>query len=300
MVSCPRLPVCPRSAVPSTRGGDCRPDLTTLEILRTAIAPTATVAQDPTAYGLSSLGSVLGKGGYGVVRRCTWYGPEPRRQGAGLPRPPALARGAPGLHPDPSPPRSPPLRLPPRRTDVDSFWSWAPAPCSRSSTVARCVPEEPHFYHRVARAALQIAEGVLELHRRGYVHCDLKPGNVITFDQDNKVGDFGAAAPPRHGRRAGHRHTHGARELWAQPGLLHGRLLLRHRHLGAAHPRTCLGGALPFPHSRQAHQRAGSLAPALAHTLLRSRRSSSSAPRWTTPPGRTWEWCVTCLRAFLH
>ncbi len=42
--------------------------------------------------------------------------------------------------------------------------------------------------------AEQLLDGLAHIHRRGYLHCDLKPDNVIVFD-DDQVGitDFGVA-----------------------------------------------------------------------------------------------------------
>ncbi|XP_017974524.1 PREDICTED: mitogen-activated protein kinase kinase kinase 2 [Theobroma cacao] len=48
-----------------------------------------------------------------------------------------------------------------------------------------------------------LVEGVRDIHERGYVHCDLKPGNVLVYPSDEygsvsslKIADFGLAEQP--------------------------------------------------------------------------------------------------------
>ncbi|KAJ4901639.1 Protein kinase superfamily protein [Raphanus sativus] len=55
----------------------------------------------------------------------------------------------------------------------------------------------------IRRAALMILQGLHALHTRGYVHCDLKPANVLLFPSkivgepwDLKLADFGLSKEP--------------------------------------------------------------------------------------------------------
>ncbi|CAF1919117.1 mitogen-activated protein kinase kinase kinase 20 [Brassica napus] len=55
----------------------------------------------------------------------------------------------------------------------------------------------------VGRAVLMILQGLEALHSNGYVHCDLKPANVLIFPSKNfgqpwdlKLGDFGLSKEP--------------------------------------------------------------------------------------------------------
>ncbi|WZZ02302.1 hypothetical protein YC2023_074630 [Brassica napus] len=55
----------------------------------------------------------------------------------------------------------------------------------------------------IRRAALMILQGLEALHSRGYVHCDLKPANVLLFPSkivgepwDLKLADFGLSKEP--------------------------------------------------------------------------------------------------------
>ncbi|CDY70990.1 BnaCnng70750D [Brassica napus] len=55
----------------------------------------------------------------------------------------------------------------------------------------------------IRRAALMILQGLEALHSHGYVHCDLKPANVLLFPSkivgepwDLKLADFGLSKEP--------------------------------------------------------------------------------------------------------
>ena len=53
----------------------------------------------------------------------------------------------------------------------------------------------------VTHLGLQLCSAIGYLHRRGYVHLDLKPSNIIIECQRAKVIDLGIAQPPGRGRR---------------------------------------------------------------------------------------------------
>ena len=55
--------------------------------------------------------------------------------------------------------------------------------------------EGPLPTHEVLRLGLQIADAVSHAHRRGLVHRDLKPGNIMVTKSGAKVLDFGLAKP---------------------------------------------------------------------------------------------------------
>ncbi|KAM3397204.1 hypothetical protein P3S68_000716 [Capsicum galapagoense] len=37
----------------------------------------------------------------------------------------------------------------------------------------------------------QLLNGILHVHKKGWVHCDIKPANVLVFDNELKLADFG-------------------------------------------------------------------------------------------------------------
>ncbi|ESQ51196.1 hypothetical protein EUTSA_v10017950mg [Eutrema salsugineum] len=64
-------------------------------------------------------------------------------------------------------------------------------------------PGKPLPEYMIQRAARMILQGLEALHAKGYVHCDLKPGNILLFHSttfgepfDLKLADFGLSKEP--------------------------------------------------------------------------------------------------------
>ena len=54
----------------------------------------------------------------------------------------------------------------------------------------------PHSVAEIIDTFLQVAQGIKAVHTLGYVHCDMKPNNVLRGDSGNvKVIDFGQSCP---------------------------------------------------------------------------------------------------------
>jgi serine/threonine protein kinase/O-acetyl-ADP-ribose deacetylase (regulator of RNase III) len=73
----------------------------------------------------------------------------------------------------------------------------------RGATLREFINENPLLgiysaFHRVLSLAIEIAEGLAELHANGVIHRDLKPENVMLSSQGIKVLDFGLARHQAH------------------------------------------------------------------------------------------------------
>jgi eukaryotic-like serine/threonine-protein kinase len=73
-----------------------------------------------------------------------------------------------------------------------------PTPLLNSTTTFTGTSAWPSFFvHETIGVFIQVAQGLAALHGAGFIHCDLKPGNVLVNDAGQaKVIDFGQACGP--------------------------------------------------------------------------------------------------------
>ena len=174
--------------VPMVAGEDAQPRLPDIEVVRTAWAAPEDAQTEPCPFTV--LGRILGKGAYGTVRQCIWNGCDMAVKVTDCPGSVVSQEALWGcalVHPH---------LVRHHSVFVRAAKEWLVLElCDGSAQqvidAGGLEPDSPAFYDRVRDAALQIARGVRELHKRNYVHCDLKPGNVLLSGSSWKVGDLG-------------------------------------------------------------------------------------------------------------
>ena len=189
--------------VPFVDGDDNSPDLNNLLIQRTRSSQHSIVQQSANeisshaskhsnivSHGITELGAILGRGGFGTVRECKWQG-----------RPAALKQiesidgilsyegliGCRLHHPNL-------LRYYSAFTDKDK--EYLVLEICRHGSMQQVIDigsmdtgEKPEFYSAVKSAALNIAMGLQKLHQMGMVHSDIKPDNVLLSDENVNARD---------------------------------------------------------------------------------------------------------------
>src|SRR5438552_4135020 len=64
---------------------------------------------------------------------------------------------------------------------------------------------------QVLESGIQVAKGLRAAHRKGLIHCDVKPANILFIDEHTaKIGDFGLAGVAAQGAET-------RSEIWATP-----------------------------------------------------------------------------------